>query len=122
MNPLLKAICCRHIGDMGKCDTGTRIEEREKCWRARMREQEASTLTVKQFCTEQGLSQRTFYVWKKRVQKERPMRFALVETEGAHEPGSETGLELVLARGERLRIGAGVDVTRLRQVLEALRA
>ena len=107
---------------MGKCDTGTRIEEREKCWRGRIREQEASTLTVKQFCTEQGLSQRTFYVWKKRVQKERPMRFALVETEGAREPGTEAGLELVLARGERLRIGARVDVTTLRQVLEALRA
>ena len=34
----------------------------------------------------------------------------------------ETALELVLATGERLRIGAGVDGTTLRTVLEALRA
>jgi hypothetical protein len=34
----------------------------------------------------------------------------------------ETGLELVLATGERLRIATGVDATTLRIVLDALRA
>jgi len=34
----------------------------------------------------------------------------------------EASLELVLATGERLRIGAGVDPATLRRVLEALRA
>jgi hypothetical protein len=47
----------------------------------------------------------------------------LVETAAAErEPKMEAGLEVVLARGERLRIGSGVDLTLLRQVLEALRA
>ena len=51
------------------------------------------------------------------------MRFALVETGGAvREPAAETVFELVLTTGERLRIGAGVDPTALRRVLEALRA
>ena len=51
------------------------------------------------------------------------MRFALVETGEAHPPvSSESGLELVLPTGERLRIGVGVDPTTLRKVLEALRA
>ena len=51
------------------------------------------------------------------------MRFALVET-GVTLPQApaEPGLELVLTTGERLRIGAGVDATTLRRVLEALRA
>jgi hypothetical protein len=35
---------------------------------------------------------------------------------------TEPDLELVLATGERLRIGASVDPTALRRVLEALRA
>ena len=48
------------------------------------------------------------------------MRFALVETGGS--PRQEATLELVLTTGERLRIGAGVDPTALRKVLEALRA
>lgn len=50
------------------------------------------------------------------------MRFALVETgESSPEPAAEATLEVVLTTGERLRIGAGVDPTALRQVLEALR-
>lgn len=51
------------------------------------------------------------------------MRFALVETGGSPwEAATEATLELVLTTGERLRIGAGVDPTALRKVLEALRA
>jgi hypothetical protein len=51
------------------------------------------------------------------------MRFALVERGPARqEPASEAGLELVLASGERLRIGSGVDAITLRMVLTALRA
>jgi hypothetical protein len=51
------------------------------------------------------------------------MRFALVERGAARPvPTTETALELVVATGERLRIGTGVDATTLRTVLEALRA
>jgi hypothetical protein len=37
------------------------------------------------------------------------------------EPATEAALELVMATGERLRIGAGVDAATLRTVLEILR-
>ena len=51
------------------------------------------------------------------------MRFALVETgSSARELDRDAGLELVLPRGERLRINAGVDPSLLRKVLDALRA
>jgi hypothetical protein len=51
------------------------------------------------------------------------MRFALEDSGAARPQGTaESGLELVLTTGERLRIGAGVDLTTLRKVLEALRA
>ncbi len=50
------------------------------------------------------------------------MRFALVEAEPRQGRTEYAALELVLATGERLRIGAGVDATTLREVLEALRA
>jgi hypothetical protein len=47
----------------------------------------------------------------------------LVETgAGRPQPAAEPGLELILATGERLRIGADVDFTALRKVLEVLRA
>ena len=50
------------------------------------------------------------------------MRFALVERSTRwQDRTTEAALELVLATGERLRIGAGVDAASLRTVLDALR-
>jgi hypothetical protein len=50
------------------------------------------------------------------------VRFALVERSARRqECTAEPVLELVLATGERLRIGTGVDTATLRIVLDALR-
>jgi hypothetical protein len=96
--------------------------DRSEYWRERIAEQERSGLSVHQFCAKQGLTEQSFYAWRKRFGKQQPVRFALVETQGTGRTTAEPILELVLATGERLRIGAGVDVTVLRTVLEALRA
>lgn len=91
-------------------------------WAERIAAQQRSGISVKQFCKEQGLTEYSFYAWRKRLQKKEPVRFALVERGVARPaPASEAALELVLATGERLRIGAGVDSATLRTVLEALR-
>ena len=77
---------------------------------------------VKQFCKEQGLTEHSFYAWRKRLQERGPVRFALVEGSARrHERTAEAALDLVLATGERLRIGTGVDSANLRAVLEVLR-
>ena len=92
-------------------------------WRERLAAQRRSGLSVKQFCKEQGLTEYSFYAWRKRLRGEGPVRFALVERGAVRQqPATEASLELVLATGERLRIGAGVEVATLRTVLEALRA
>jgi hypothetical protein len=50
------------------------------------------------------------------------VRFALVERSARRQERTvEAALELVLATGERLRIGPGVDITTLRIVLDVLR-
>jgi len=91
-------------------------------WTERIAAQQRSGISVKQFCKEQGLTEYSFYAWRKRLQKKEPVRFALVDRRAARqESATEAALELVLASGERLRIGAGVDATTLRTVLEALR-
>jgi len=77
---------------------------------------------VRQFCRERGLAEHCFYAWRKRLRAQGLVRFALVERGTAPGPATEASLELVLATGERLRIGVGVDGTTLRTVLEALRA
>jgi hypothetical protein len=104
--------------------TDTMIEERAALpkadgWAERIAAQQRSGMSVKQFCKEQGLTECSFYAWRKRLQKKEPARFALVDRRAARQ---EAAVELVLATGERLRISAGVDGATLRTVLDALRA
>ncbi len=99
--------------------TGTRIQY----WRERVAEHERSGRPVRRFCREQGIGEHSFYMWRKRLREQQPVRFALVEAGPVQKkPETEQLLELVLPTGERLRIGAGVEATTLRTVLEALRA
>ena len=91
-------------------------------WAERIGAQKRSGMSVKQFSKERGLTEYSFYAWRKRLQERGPVRFALVGR-NAHRQArtSEVVLELVLATGERLRIGPGVDTTTLRTVLDVLR-
>jgi transposase len=92
-------------------------------WAERIVAQRRSGMSVKQFCKEQGLTEYSFYAWRKRLQERGPVRFALVERRvRRQERTAEPVLELVLATGERLCIGAGVDTATLRAVLDVLRA
>ena len=91
-------------------------------WAERIAAQGRSGMSVKQFCEEQGLTQCSFYAWRKRLQESGPVRFALVDRSARRqERTAEPVLELVLATGERLRIGLGVDRMTLRTVLDVLR-
>ena len=91
-------------------------------WAERIAAQQRSEMSVKQFCKEQGLTECSFYAWRKRLREKGPVRFALVERRARRgERTAEAALELVLATGERLRIGAGVDTATLRAVLDVLR-
>jgi transposase-like protein len=87
-------------------------------WAERIATQQRSGISVKQFCKEQGLTEYSFYAWRKRLRESGPVRFALVENSARRQ---EPLLELVLTSGERLRIGPGVDITTLRTVLDVLR-
>jgi hypothetical protein len=91
-------------------------------WAERIAAQQRSGISVKQFCKEQGVPEGSFYAWRKRLQKKEPIRFALVDRGAARQkPATEAALELVIATGERLRIGVGVDAATLRTVMEVLR-
>lgn len=50
-------------------------------WRERIAKQERSGLSVRQFCEDQGLTEYSFYAWRKRLPGAGPVRFALVERE-----------------------------------------
>ena len=77
---------------------------------------------MKQFCKEQGLTEYSFYAWRKRLQQTGPVRFALVDRSPRRQEPTAAALEVWLPTGERLRISAGVDAATLRTVLDVLRA
>jgi hypothetical protein len=107
---------------MTRSTVARKLGARDEDWRTRISAQERSGISVKQFCKQQGLTEQSFYYWRKRLQTPASMRFALVEAEPRRGTTDHGALELVLTTGERLRISAGVDAATLRQVLEALRA
>jgi transposase-like protein len=91
-------------------------------WAGRIAAHARSGISVKQFCKDHGLTEYSFYAWRKRLQENGPVRFALVEKNARRqERTAEPILELLLATGERLRIGTGVDTSTLRTVLDMLR-
>jgi transposase-like protein len=78
--------------------------------------------SVRRYCREHEIGEQSFYAWRRRLHDSEPVRFALVDTSGLRTSDRSPELELVLATGERLRIGAGVDAATLRTVVEVLRA
>ena len=107
---------------MTRATVAKKLGTRDDDWRTRISAQEQSGISVKQFCKQQGITEQSFYYWRKRLQTTTATRFALVEAEPRRGTAEHAAMELVLTTGERLRISAGVDAATLRQVLEALRA
>lgn len=96
------------------------VSARQKKWTDLIRQQEQSGLSVAAFCRKHDLVEQSFYNWRKKGGSTPAVRLALVEAvaSGAHDPAP---IELILASGDRLRIGAGTDTVTLRAVLCALR-
>jgi transposase-like protein len=100
--------------------TSKNASTRSDYWRDLIQQQAASGQSVSAFCAQRGLTEQSLYYWKKRVNKEAPVSFALVTTDrSARTQGAP--LELEFSCGQRLRIPCGVDATTLRTVLAVLR-
>lgn len=84
-------------------------------------QQEQSGLTVHAFCEQRGVTEASFYGWRKQLRGGVPVGFALVEAKGSSLKSSKAPVEVVLATGERVQISPGADAAMLRMVLGVLR-
>src|SRR5260370_38142152 len=109
-----------HSGSMTRSAVARKLGSRSEDWRARIAAQSQSGVSVKQFCTQQGLTEQSFYYWRKRLQTPAPMRFALVEAELRRGPAEQAAFELGLTTCERLPIGGGGGGTQFAQLVEAV--
>jgi hypothetical protein len=96
-------------------------EQPRRYWGKLIAEQEASGQKARPFCRERGIGEWSFYKWRRRLRQTDRVEFALLETAPAAVAIPDSGLELVLRNGERLRIANGVDEGTLQLVLSAVR-
>lgn len=99
--------------------------DQHQFWQMVLETFKSSGLSVRQFCSQEGLSEPSFYAWRKRLtqpqtsdieKEEQPEPFIRVSI-----PSDQSvSLELVLALGHTLRIPSGMDRQTLIHVLSAL--
>ena len=85
-------------------------------------------MSVSKFCEAEGLSESSFYIWRKKfaqaddaeTDKQKKLSpSAFIEV--AMPKDNPAALELVLSSGNSLRISSGADSTTLNDVMSALR-
>ena len=96
-----------------------KAEQRRELWRQRIAQQEGSGQSIRAYCHGRGLPEHAFYGWRQRLRKQpASVKFALVEMKPS-EAETAPPLELILARGDRLRVPR--DAATLKLVLAVLR-
>ena len=101
--------------------------DQSQFWQMAIDAWQSSGLSVRQFCKQEGLSEPSFYMWRKRLKKSSdpkpdhitdcsPESFIQVSLPTASAPA----IELVLSSGHTLRISVGVDRKTLTAILSAL--
>lgn len=97
----------------------------EGTWRDRVARWKASGLSVRAFCRAEGLSEPSFYSWRRTI-AERDAAIAAAPSTPAFvplhvvSPASPPARELILRSGHVLRIPHGCDPDQVRVVLAAL--
>ena len=104
-----------------------RDPNKEQFWRRMLRQWQRSGLSVRAFCEQHGLSQPSFYAWRRTLadRDAQAVHFVPVEVVPEPTPGltpdpATAGLELLLSGGRVLRIGPGFDGPTLRRLLALL--
>lgn len=100
---------------------------KERFWRTMVRHWRSSGLSVRDFCAEQGLSEPSFYAWRRSLaaRDAQAVQFVPAHVVPDREAGSardraSIGLELLLEGRRVLRIGPGFDAATLKRLLPLL--
>jgi hypothetical protein len=105
--------------------TKQRDAGKERFWRGLFQQRLGSKLSVREFCLEQGVSEASFYAWR-RILKQRDREgvrlvpVQVIAEEKRVGASAATGLELVLGNGRLLRIPPGFDEATLCRLLPLL--
>jgi len=95
---------------------------KEQEWRQRIHAWQQSGLTARVYCARHGLSEPSFYSWRRELAKRdaASAAFVPVHVEGQTAPAAT--LEVVLEGGRTIRVPAGFNSATLKQLLAVLEA
>ena len=111
---------------------GKRDRGKEQFWRRMQRQWQRSGLSVRAFSAEHGLAEASFYAWRRILaQRDRQSACDCNNETGANntpafvplrviDASAPTALEVVLERGQIVRVLRGFDAATLRQLLAIL--
>ena len=98
--------------------------EREQFWQAAVADWQQSSQSIRAFCAGRGLSEPSFYAWR-RTLRERARQRPAARPQPALVPLrviAAAVLEVVLPAGVVVRVPAGADAAAVAQLVAALRA
>ena len=108
--------------------------EKELHWRNLVTRQAGSGLSIRQYCAKEGISQPSFYAWRKRLRGQESAGRRSREPSGKEQANggsafiplrlrdSASALVVIHPLGYQVRVTGEVNLTALRQVLEVLDA
>jgi len=118
--------------------TERRDPAKERCWRRVLGQWRRSGLTAREFCAETGLSEPSFYAWRREIARRDQERTAGTQATTAVsacrrsaaalpafvpvriEASAACALEVVVAGGRLVRVRPGFEAAVLRQLLAVL--
>jgi transposase len=102
-------------------------QDQRKFWQMAIETWQASGLSVRQFCKQEGLSEPSFYSWRKRLAKvvepeadNRAINSAEPFIQVSLQQEKSSCMELMFSSGHMLRINPGIDNKTLTVVLSAI--
>ena len=112
---------------------GRKNAEKEVRWREILQRYEGSSVSVREFCTSEGISEPSFYAWRKKLGM-RKDRSARSRSTRNRQDRSDDGrlfvplqvldtaatLEIIHPLGYRIQVTGDVNPVALRQVIEVL--
>jgi len=117
-------------------------DERKRFWHDLVERQPTSGLNIARFCADAGVSQNSFYVWKKRLRTTAPDRQVMtlrrkhrrkkampkflvpvrLIPDVSHQPPTAHAIEIAWPNGVAVRVATGCDSKTLRDVFNLLTA
>jgi hypothetical protein len=99
--------------------------DQEQFWRMAIETWQASELSIRQFCKDEGLSEPQFNLWRKKLaggtvqdDKDKPEPSAFIEV--AIPTSGPIAIELLLTSGNTMRIPHGIDSATFGTVISVL--